>query len=79
VCWGRRILSETPRRSDGKSQDTVSSRDSIFTVLVLVLRGTALALVSNVVSWSCRDIYLDSCDLIVRSKNFVPSYVILSV
>jgi len=42
--------------SDGKSRDTVSSRDSIFTVLflVLVLRITALVLVSvsNVVSWS---------------------------
>jgi len=28
---------------------------------------------------SRRDIYIDSCDLIVRSQNFVPSYVILSV
>jgi len=38
--------------SDGKSRDTVSSRDSILTVSILVLRVTALVLVSNVMSWS---------------------------
>ena len=32
-------------RSDGKPRDTVSSRDSIFTVLVLVLSLTVLVLV----------------------------------
>jgi len=68
--------------SDVKSRDTVSSRDSLETVFSLSWswglqpwsrsRLQCLGLVSR------RDIYQDSCDLIVRSKNFAPSYVILS-
>jgi len=67
--------------SAGKFWTTVSSRDSIITVLVLRVTALVLVLVSNVVSWTrvSRDGYPDSCDLIMRSYNCVPSYVILSI